>query len=153
MGERDRRIEEIQDAAHSHPLIHVALNALEEDGESLKPSPVMAQTLTSKLKELDRPESFLAAVLGLADLAFVLQEKHGAAAASEAIIGALAQQQPRIDECLLTLPGDAGALGKLRNLKKDDYGQQKVEAGPTLNVKGSHVSNAGFDLGAPSKKR
>lgn len=153
MGERDQRIEEIQDAAHSHPLIHVALGALEEDGEALKPSPVMGQTLLAKLRELDRPESLLAAVLGLADLAFVLQEKHGATEASAAILEALAQQQARIDEALLTLPGDAGALGKLKNLKKDAFGAQKTAEGPQLNVKGAHVSNAGFDLGSPSKKR
>ncbi len=155
MAERDQRIEEIQDAAHAHPLVHLALESLDETGDSVRPSPIMGERLLAKLKEQEKPESLLAAVLGLADLAFVLQEKHGAVEAANAIIGALASIQDRIDGALATLPDDGGPLSRLRQLKRDAFGATAPkDASAALGTsRGEHLSNAGFDLTAPSKKR
>lgn len=149
------RVEAIQDAARGNAAVMTALSLLDDgEGESLVASPALSKTLGAQLAGLNGDE-LLSAALGLAELAFVLTEKNSAPDAAKVVLDTVAAQQSRIDAALEQLGGDAAALGKLKQLKKDAFGAQAAaDKSAALGAgRGEHVSNAGFDLGSPSPRK
>ncbi len=159
MSEREQRLDAIHAASRNHPLVHFALEGLEDDEETFAPKETLEASLVEKLKALNEPDALLAAVLGLLDLAWVLQEKQGAFEAGEVILDALAKVTAQVEKASLGLPDADGIVTALKARKKDGFGGAKADpatSGPVVidpNAGKKHVGNAGFDLTAPPKKK
>jgi hypothetical protein len=159
MSAREQRLDAIQKASRNHPLVHFALAGLEDDAETFNPQETLEASLVEKLKALDDHDSLLAAVLGLFDLALVLQEKQGAFEAGEVILDALGQVTGQLEKAVEGLPDADGLVTALKARKKDGFGSPKADpaaSGPVVidpHAGKKHVGNAGFDLTAPPAPR
>jgi len=142
------RLASIQAASRGHPIVLFALDQLDDDEDTFAPRDSLGPALVERLGALDA-DALLAAVLGLFDLATVLQEKSDAFEAAEVILGALEKMSSRIESASEGLPGLAGALK--RDRKKDGFGGSARAS--TEPHAGSHLGNAGFDLTASPKKK
>ena len=151
MAEREERIEEIHAASRRHPVVQFALAGMEPDEDTLRPSANLAERLAERLAKVEDNDELIAATLGLVDLVFILQERHNSFEAAEVILEALKGAQPRITAAVKDLPGGDAVLGALEALGKDGFGGKKKQTAEP--PRGSHVSNAGFDLGAPAPKK
>ncbi|MBL8956424.1 MAG: hypothetical protein JNK82_36960 [Myxococcaceae bacterium] len=152
MNPSEKRLSAIQAASRNHPLVHFALDQLEDDEDTLAPRDALGPSLINKLREIDEPDVLLAAVLGLFDLAYVLQEKQNAFEAGEVILAALEQLSPKIEKASQGLPAARGVAQALKARKKDEFGG-KASAAPQPTPAAAHLGNAGFDLTAPRQKK
>lgn len=159
MSAREQRLDAIHAASRNHPLVHFALAGLEDDEETFNPKETLEASLVEKLKALDDHDSLLAAVLGLFDLALVLQENQGAFEAGEVILDALAKVTGKLEKAVEGLPDADGIVTALKARKKDKFGEAKQDpatSGPVVidpNAGRKHVGNAGFDLTAPPARK
>lgn len=160
MGAPDQRLEAIYAAAKQHPLVHFALDGLEDDEDTFNPKATLEAALAERLRALSEPDDLLAAALGLFDLALVMQDKMGAYEASEVILDALASVAARIETASVGLPGQDAVVAALKARKGDGFGAAPRAQGsaPVVLDGGGDAQpagNAGFDLTAlpaPKKK-
>jgi hypothetical protein len=114
MDNREQRAEKIRAASHEHPIVRFAAQSLLPNDTGFGVRPTMAAQVEEKLRALGPTDTLVSAVLGLAELAYVLR-KQASPQAADAIVGVLAKIQQLVDDALSTLPPGDEALAALRS--------------------------------------